>query len=766
MINHNSFMSTSNIEINIETAQKLGLLPEEFDLICQKLGRVPNFTELSMFSGMWSEHCSYKNSIELLKNLFCTSNRLLAKPGSENAGALKISENLAVVFKIESHNHPSAIEPYQGAATGVGGIMRDVFTMGARPIASLNSLRFGDLEHNQNQNRNRYLMKQAVKGIADYGNSLGIPCMGGEIFFHNSYSKNPLVNAMTIGIANINDLASSKAKGIGNVVMYAGAKTGRDGIHGASFASKNLSTESVEERSAIQVGDPFMEKLLMEASLECIQQGLIVAMQDMGAAGLISSSSEMSSSGNVGMKIDLSKIPAREENMEPFEFLLSESQERMLLVVTPENIEAVHKIYDRWQMSAVVIGEIIQEEILQVYYKGELCANLPPKYLAKEAPRYKRETKQPTSIGHYSTPYDKNCNLKQTQEAIESNNIEKLSTIISTIMSHPNMANKRSLYNQYDTDIGLARIIGPGQNAGVVKVLQEEEIGIASSVDGNGYYIQIDPYLGAQHTVAEGFRNVTATGAEAIGITNCLNFANPYIPENFYFFKNAVEGMSDAAKKLGLPITGGNVSFYNESNDGPVLPTPTIGTVGLHNSTSTALGTLIKEKQHIFLLGVFKPELRSSFYRWQMKSLSGPLPELNLDYELNVASFFLNAYKQNLFTAATDISIGGLLSTLLRSLFNSQNTYKQELGFTFSNNLILEQSNPEAFLWGETAHSYLVAVNEDQIQNLQKIERDSCIDLIDLGQVTNQSKLVFSPSCSILLKSIIEAWNHGLAKYF
>ena len=757
----------SNIEVNSQVAKQLGLLEGEFQLICEKLNRIPNFTELCMFSGMWSEHCSYKNSIQLLKHLFCASDRLLAKPGSENAGALKINDDLAVVFKVESHNHPSAIEPYQGAATGVGGIMRDVFTMGARPIASLNSLRFGFVDtEDDTAKHNIYLMKQAVKGIADYGNSLGIPNMGGEIFFHPSYSKNPLVNAMTIGIAKINELASAKAKGIGNIVMYAGAKTGRDGIHGASFASKNLSTQSAEERSAVQVGDPFMEKLLMEASLECISKGLIIAMQDMGAAGLISSSSEMSSSGNVGMVLHLDRVPSREAEMQPFEYLLSESQERMLLVVSPQNIEAVKSIYQYWQLTAIEIGEIIEEDVLRIYHNGEICAEMPPKYLTKEAPEYTREYTQPSKKGYFSTPYSNECFLNDTTRAFINCSSSDLEEVIETILGNPNIASKEVIYSQYDTDIGLARIIGPGQNGGVVRVLPTEHLGIAASLDGNGYYIQIDPYLGAQHTVAEGFRNIIATGATPIGITNCLNFANPYIPENFYFFKNAVEGMSKAAEILELPITGGNVSFYNESEDGPVLPTPTIGTVGLHHNVQAALGTLVNSGDNIFLLGCFKPELASSFYRWQLEGLSGPLPTLNLEMEKTVAKIFLEIFNKEWIHAATDLSIGGLLTGLFKMIFTSQNSVHHPLGFSFVKDLLLNYQDLDTFLWGETAHTYLMAAEPEHIMSLMSLELPPGVEIIHLGHVIEKKEFHFSKNLVVHTQELSKIWNKSLGQLF
>ncbi|MBL8034081.1 MAG: phosphoribosylformylglycinamidine synthase subunit PurL, partial [Leptospiraceae bacterium] len=565
-------------EGNADEAKKLGLKDGEFDMIVSHLGRKPSFTELAMFSGMWSEHCSYKNSILLLKKLYSESDRLLAKPGEENAGSLKINDKQAVVFKVESHNHPSAVEPYQGAATGVGGIMRDVFTMGARPIATLNSLRFG---HPSKDARTKYLLRRVVKGIGDYGNSLGIANTGGEIFFHESYTRNPLVNAMTVGVADIDKMATAKIPGPGKWVVYVGAKTGRDGIHGASFASKNLSKESEEERSAVQVGDPFLEKLVMEATIECIQKKLVLAIQDMGAAGLVSSSSEMAASGNVGVRLDLEKVPARETGMVPFEFMLSESQERMLMVIEPSAWENVKAVFDKWELDAAVIGQTTEGRNLQIFMNGECFADVPADILSKKAPRYEREQK-PVATKQGAPDLD------QLDKMLQKGDAPAVTRLFAKLLAHPNLCSRQPIYRQYDTDIGLKRVIGPGQNGCVVRVPHSDSA-LAVTIDGNGYYIAIDPYKGAQHTVAEAVRNIAATGAVPIGLTNCLNFANPYIPENYWFFAQAVTGMSDACREFKVPIVSGNVSFYNESDEGPVLPTPSMGVVGLLEKAAHAV---------------------------------------------------------------------------------------------------------------------------------------------------------------------------------
>ena len=753
-----SLSSQKEPPINRKLADRFGLSPTEYNQIIKQLGRKPNFTELTMFSAMWSEHCSYKNSILLLKNLYSRSERLLAMPGSENAGALKLDEKYAVIFKVESHNHPSAIEPYQGAATGVGGIMRDIFTMGARPIASLNSLRFGEL----NLPRNQFLFERVVKGIGDYGNSLGIPCIGGETFFHNSFTKNPLVNAMSIGIAEINQMASSTAKGVGNLVVYAGATTGKDGIHGASFASKDLSETAEEERSAVQVGDPFMEKLLMEACLECIQKKLLVAIQDMGAAGLLSSSSEMSASGNLGMSLEMNQIPSREEKMQPFEFMLSESQERMLLVVEPKNIDEVQNVYQKWELVAIPIGEITEEEQLKIFMGGKLYAQIPPKLLTKEAPRYRRASKKLSTL--HGVNSDPPCLF--SHELIKSGNTQDFEKLIINFVSSSNMVSKKHIYEQYDTDIGIGRILGPGQNAGIILV-KDTSFGIAASLDSRSDYVAIEPYKGTQHSVAESYRNLISTGATPIGITNCLNFANPYKPENFYYFEQAIKGMSDAAEIFDIPITSGNVSFYNESLDGPVLPTPTIGMVGIHESPHTALGILVQPKHKIYLIGSFQPEIRSSYYQYHhTQKLSTPLPPLNLIIEKEMGISFLSLYKKKILQASIDISIGGLFFALLRMLFHSMETHKMKLGFQFEvdlmHNFLTKYKFHDNWLWGESAHTYLIAIQEDQekyfLKQINK-EKKSHTEIIFLGEIIEQDEIVLQPAFTFSIKKAFEMWT-------
>ncbi len=740
-----------------EEAKKLGLKDGEFEMIVGHLGRKPSFTELAMFSGMWSEHCSYKNSILLLKKLYSESDRLLARPGEENAGALRINDRQAVVFKVESHNHPSAVEPYQGAATGVGGIMRDVFTMGARPIATLNSLRFG---HPSKDARTRYLLRRVVKGIGDYGNSLGIANTGGEIFFHESYTRNPLVNAMTVGIADIEKMATAKIPGPGKWVVYVGAKTGRDGIHGASFASKNLSKESEEERSAVQVGDPFLEKLVMEATLECIQKKLVLAIQDMGAAGLVSSSSEMAASGNVGVRLDLEKVPARETGMVPFEFMLSESQERMLMVIEPANWEKVKAVFDKWELDAAVIGETTEGKNLQIFMDGKCYADLTAEILTKKAPRYEREQK-PVAMKQGA------ADLDQLQKLLDKYDAAGVTRHFAKLLSHPNLCSRQPIYRQYDTDIGLKRVIGPGQNGCVVRV-PESDSALAATIDGNGYYIAIDPYKGAQHTVAEAVRNIAATGAEPIGLTNCLNFANPYIPENYWFFAQAVTGMSDACREFKLPIVSGNVSFYNESEDGPVLPTPTMGVVGLLEKARHAVPAApaeLNSELNLYLCGKFVPSQQASQYHYvEGKAPGGPLPILDLKAEIAGAKKMATLAQAGVLAAAIDLSSGGLMRAACRMAFAAFESLGQMPSLSLDL-VALGKGIADTLLLGETAHCYLVAISDANAAALEKAQ-SADFPVVKIGTMEPQGSKLMLNKLALPLDELYAAWAGGLKEFF
>ncbi|MBC7867550.1 MAG: phosphoribosylformylglycinamidine synthase subunit PurL, partial [Gloeobacteraceae cyanobacterium ES-bin-316] len=556
------------MEITAATAAQLRITEEEFELIKTKLGRTPNFTELCAFSGMWSEHCSYKNSIKWLKTLPRDGQKMLVKAGDENAGLMDIGDGYGVVFKIESHNHPSAIEPFQGAATGVGGINRDIFTMGARPIASLNSLRFGNLQDAKTQ----HLLAGVVHGIGHYGNCFGVPTVGGEIYFEECYHTNPLVNAMSVGILKNGDTISATAEGIGNPVFFVGSATGKDGIGGASFASAEITADSAEDLPAVQVGDPFQEKKLLEACLEVIKTGAVVGMQDMGAAGIICSTAEMSAKGKSGMIIHLDKVPTRQKDMKAWELLLSESQERMLMVVEKGKEQLVIDVFEKWDLPCSDIGEVTGDGLLHFYMNGNLEAVLPAEelVLGGGAPVYDREIKRPVYL-------DKVEAFKM--DAVPEPTDLKL--IAEKIVTLPNIASKKWVYEQYDSMVGAGTTSSNAPSDATIVIAKPTNKALALTTDCNSRYVFADPYKGAMIAVAEAARNIVCSGGEPLGVTNCLNFGNPYDPEVYYQFTNAIKGMGEACLKFSTPVTGGNVSFYNQSPDGPVYPTPTIGMVGL-----------------------------------------------------------------------------------------------------------------------------------------------------------------------------------------
>ncbi|MBN1639352.1 MAG: phosphoribosylformylglycinamidine synthase subunit PurL, partial [Ignavibacteriales bacterium] len=588
-------------EVKLQLAIEHGLTEEEFGWICEKLGRIPTFTELGIFSVMWSEHCSYKNSIALLKTLPRSGGRLLVGAGEENAGLIDIGNGYAVAFKVESHNHPSAVEPYQGAATGVGGILRDIFTMGARPIAALNSLRFGELTNS----RNKFLFEWVVKGIADYGNCFGVPTVAGDVYFDDSYSDNPLVNAMAIGIVKVGRTASAIAKGKGNPVMIVGSSTGKDGIHGATFASEEISEKSESKRPSVQVGDPFTEKLLLEATLEIIRSGYVVGIQDMGAAGISCSTSEMSHKGNSGMKIKLDKVPLREKGMTAYEIMLSESQERMLVVVKKGCEDKVKEIFDKWDLNCEIIGEVTDEQILSVDYQGERKVDINPFDLALGGgtPVYHREIKEPEYLS-------KTRNYNFNSLKVEN----KIPELFKKIFSSPNIASKKWVYEQYDSMVRTNTIVGPGCDASVIYI-KDLNTAITAKTDCNGRYVYLNPKEGTKIAVAESARNVVCSGGVPLAITNCLNFGNPYKPEMYWVFKQAIEGMGEACRFFDTPVTGGNVSFYNESPDRAVYPTPLIGMVGLiENLKNVTTSFFKKEGDLIFILGEDFEEMGGSEY--------------------------------------------------------------------------------------------------------------------------------------------------------
>lgn len=640
-------------EVNIDLALEHGLTQEEYGWICERLGRTPTFTELGIFSVMWSEHCSYKNSIALLKTLPRSGGRLLVSAGEENAGLVDIGEGLAIAFKIESHNHPSAVEPYQGAATGVGGILRDIFTMGARPIACLNSLRFGPLT----DPRTRYLFEGVVKGIGDYGNCFGVPTVAGEVFFDESYKGNPLVNAMAIGIVDANGSISAVAKGKGNPVMIVGSSTGRDGIHGATFASEEISEKSESKRPSVQVGDPFTEKLLLEATLEIIKHDLVVGIQDMGAAGISCSTSEMSAKGESGMKIDLNKVPLREDGMSAYEIMLSESQERMLVVAKKGFEDKVKEIFEKWDLNCEIIGEVTDEEKLVINYHGEKKAEIPPVELALggNVPVYIRDTEEPKYLSE-----KQKFNLKSLPEP------DSISEIFEKIFSSPNIASKRWVYQQYDSSVRTNTVVGPGSADAAVIYIKDTDKAIAAKTDCNGRYVYLNPKEGTKIAVAEAARNVVCTGAVPLAITNCLNFGNPYKPEMYWTFKKAIEGMGEACRFFNTPVTGGNVSFYNESPDTAVFPTPVIGMVGLIEKIDNITTAEFKrDGDLVYLLGEDYEEVGGSeFLKVVHDMVAGEIPKIDLQTEKDLQHLVLTLIDNGLVRSVHDVSDGGIICAL------------------------------------------------------------------------------------------------------
>ncbi len=713
----------TNQQTTVETAKELGLLPEEFEKIKEILGRTPNFTELSIFSVMWSEHCSYKNSIVWLKTLPKEGPRMLAKAGEENAGLVDLGDGIACCFKIESHNHPSALEPYQGAATGVGGINRDIFTMGARPIAQLNSLRFGDIQ----QARNQWLLKGVVKGIGDYGNAFGIPTVGGELFFDECYNVNPLVNAMSAGIVKVGETVSATSYGVGNPVYIVGSATGKDGIHGAAFASKDITEDSVNDLPAVQVGDPFQEKLLLEATLEVIKTGAVVGMQDMGAAGIICSNSEMSAKGEHGMRIDLDKVPMRQENMKPFEILLSESQERMLIVVEKGREKEVEAVFEKWDLNCAIIGEVTDTKRLHYYMHGELVADVPAEdlVLGGGAPVYHREYREPAY-------YQENQKFHIDQVAEPKD----LKAVADHLISHPNIASKRWVTNQYDSMVGTANMTTNRPCDAAVVAVKGTNKAIALTVDCNSRYVYADPQQGCAIAVAEAARNITCAGGEPVAITNCLNFGNPYVPEVYWQFVGSIKGMSEACTKFQTPVTGGNVSFYNQSSDeGPVFPTPTIGMLGVLDDKNTLMTADFKAAGDlIYLIGESVNDIASSQYLASYHQISAsPAPYFDLEKEYAMHQVIKQLIKENLIASAHDVADGGLYIALLESAMPNQ------LGFDI---VTEEYIRKDAFLFGEAQSRVVVSVKPELQEAFVELMATSETEFSLLGTVTSGNLLV------------------------
>lgn len=707
----------------LDDAKNLGLMSEEYDKIKEILGRTPNFTEVAVFSVMWSEHCSYKNSITWLKTLPKDGPHMLAKAGEENAGLVDIGDGLGCAFKIESHNHPSALEPYQGAATGVGGINRDIFTMGARPIAQLNSLRFGDIKSAKTQ----WLVKGVVKGIGDYGNAFGIPTVGGEVFFDECYNVNPLVNAMSVGLVKQGETVSATSYGAGNPVFIVGSSTGKDGIAGASFASKDITEESAKDLPSVQVGDPFQEKLLLEATLEVIKTGAVVGMQDMGAAGITCSTSEMSAKGEHGMNIWLHKVPTRQAGMHPFEILLSESQERMLVVVKKGQEDAVKKVFDKWDLNCEQIGEVTEGGRLKYYMNEELVADIPADVLVLGggAPVYTREYKEPAYYAEF-----KKFDINSVAEP------KDLKPVMQYLAKHPNLASKRWVYNQYDSMVGTINMSTNKPSDAAIVNIKGSKKALAMTVDCNSRYVNADPETGCAIAVSEAARNIVCSGGAPSAVTNCLNFGNPYNPEVYWQFVGSIKGMSKACEKFKTPVTGGNVSFYNQSSyEGPVFPTPTIGMIGLLEDKSLQTSLDFKtEGDVIYLVGESKNDISSSEYLYSYCQVkASPAPYFDLDTEFKVQQAISQVIKNKLVQSAHDVSDGGLFMNLLESAMVNG------LGFE-----IVSDSNfrKDAFLFGEAQSRAVITTTTANSAAFEAELKKQAVAFTRLGLVKGNSLVI------------------------
>lgn len=726
-------------------AREHGLSDDEFNRILEILGREPNYVELGIFSVMWSEHCSYKSSIKMLKTFPREGGRLLVEAGEENAGLVDLGDGLATAFKIESHNHPSAVEPYEGAATGVGGIMRDVFTMGARPIASMNSLRFGSLE----RARNRYLLDHVVEGIADYGNCLGIPTVGGEVVIEDSYSGNCLVNAMSLGIVETKYVSSAIAKGVGNPVYIVGSTTGRDGIHGATFASVELTEETESKRSNVQVGDPFTEKLLMEASLELCKKLWLVGIQDMGAAGITCSCSEMSAKGESGITIDLDKVPLREDSMNAYEIMLSESQERMLVVIEQGFDKELNAIFEKWELDCTRVGEVTDTGMLEVYHRGNKVAEIPSEelVLGGGAPQYDMPVREPAYFSEIN-----NFTIDAIQEE------EDYNKTLLTLLSTPNITSKQFVFRQYDSTVRSNTVQGPGGAAAVIR-LKGTQKGLAMSTDCNGRYVYLNPRMGGQIAVVESARNVVCSGGEPLAITNCLNFGNPQDPEIYWQFKEAVTGIGEACRALNTPVTGGNVSFYNETGDTAVYPTPVIGMVGLLENINQS--TTIEFKgagDFIVTLGALNGCLGGSEYlRTIHGKIQGPIPHLNLELEMGIQELCLEAIKKGIIKSAHDLSDGGLAVNISESIVHS----KQGLGARLD---VVRKLQNNELLFGECQSVIVVTLEESALYELILLAQKLDMHTQTIGRVTDTNSLVINDQINISRIKMENAYFKSLEK--
>ncbi len=726
--------------VTAELVASHGLTPEEYQKIVKLLGREPNYTELGVFSVMWSEHCSYKSSRHYLKNLPTEGPCVLQGPG-ENAGVVDIGNGLAVAFKMESHNHPSFIEPYQGAATGVGGILRDIFTMGARPIASLNSLRFGSIDHP----RTRYLLCGVVAGIGGYGNCIGVPTVGGECYFDACYNANILVNAFTLGIVKKKQIFTGVAKGAGNPVMYVGSKTGRDGIHGATMASESFSEEKEQRRPTVQVGDPFTEKLLLEACLELMEKDFIVGIQDMGAAGLTSSSSEMAGRGGAGIELDLSAVPLREKGMTPYEILLSESQERMLLVARKGAEEEVKKIFDKWDLDAVAVGRVTDDQQFRALWQGQEVARIPIRALTKDAPAYQRAAARPGTQDH-----PQQLDLARIPEPTD------LGATLKQMLGSPNIASKEWIYRQYDQFVRTNTVVACGADAAVIRIKGSDK-GLALTVDGNSRYCYLDPFVGGVLAVAEAARNLACVGARPIGLTDCLNFGSPENPEVMWQFAQVIQGMRAACLALEVPVVSGNVSFYNETDGVPIHPTPTIGMVGILEKVERAVTPWFKSAGDVVvLLGRTREELGGSEYlKWLHGLTRGTPPWIDLQLEHAVQRCCVEAIEQGILQSAHDVSDGGLAVALAECCIGAP---EKPLGVRIQAN---EMIRADALLFSESQSRIVVSLKEDGVGRLREIAGRHNVPMQTIG-VVGGNRFIVQPLIQLPVEELKTIWSSGL----
>ena len=725
--------------VNEQLAIDHGLKKDEYEKICELLKRVPNITELGIFSAMWNEHCSYKSSRFHLKNLPTKGENVIQGPG-ENAGVIDIGDDDAIVFKIESHNHPSFIEPYQGAATGVGGIMRDVFTMGARPIANLNSIHFGSPQHKKTKN----LLRGVVHGIGGYGNCMGVPTIAGQTSFDESYNGNILVNAMTLGLVKKDKIFYSKAAGLGKPVIYVGSKTGRDGIHGASMASASFDDKIEEKKPTVQVGDPFTEKLLLEACLELMAGDSIIAIQDMGAAGLTSSSIEMASKGNLGIEINLNKVPCREANMTPYEIMLSESQERMLIVLEKGKEEMAQKIFDKWNLDFAVIGKTTKSKKIQLYFNEEKVADIPVSTLVENSPMYDRKWKK--------AKLPKKIKIKK-----EEFKTLKIKNVLNKILSNPNVCSKEWIWQQYDHTVMGDTIQKPGGDAGVVRVHGTKKA-IAASVDSSAVYCCAHPLSGGKQIVCESWRNLISVGAKPIAITNCLNFGSPENEDNMGEFVECVQGLGEASAYLEFPVVSGNVSFYNQTKDIGIKPTPTIGGVGLIKNYENMVTMDLKEVDNILLvIGKTEGHLdQSLFARDILNEKNGPPPEINLFNEKNNGVTILKLIDKKFIKAAHDVSLGGIITAL------SLMCIKGKKGATLKKpNYLINQFE---YLFGEDQGRYILEIAKDDLQSVTKILQENSVYFDELATV-NENELIIDNKTKVSIDDLIESHTTWLTNY-